>query len=74
MTRKALNTLIGRPALWNPAARARRATLRVAVTIEQVRQICGRPECLIVPMSGRGHAWVKRHTLTLQKPPPSNLY
>lgn len=73
MTLKKLNTLIGRTALWNPAARAKSATLRVTVTIERVRQICGRSECLVVPTSGRGNAWVKRATLKLVKP-TVNLY
>lgn len=74
MTQKQLQTLIGRTALWNPAARAAKATLRVTVTIESVRSICGRSECLIVPTAGRGNAWVKRATLVVTKPKPQNLY
>lgn len=73
MTLKKLQTLIGRTALWNPAARAAKATMRVTVTIEAVRQTCGRSECLVVPTSGRGNAWVKRACLQLVKS-AVNLY
>lgn len=74
MTKLELQKLIGRAATWNPAARARSATLRVAVTIQAVRSICGRSECLIVPNAGKGSTWVKRTTLQLTKPPLRNLY
>lgn len=69
MTRTELQKLVGLPALWDPGARAAAATLRVAVTIAEVRQICGRPECCIHPASGSGTAWVCLHTLTIKHPP-----
>lgn len=76
MTLKQLTKLVDREALWNPGARASQATVRVRVVIRAIRQTCGRPECLIVPVAGSGQAWVRRETLQLDhsKPCPTTCH